>query len=231
MTDILPDTIFIACAGLGTRMRPITDTIPKPMVEIAGKPMIDHILDRVGMDGINHAVINLHYLGEQIETHLMQRDAPQISFSWEDPLLETGGGIKKALPLIGTDKPFYAHNSDVIFDNGPDKSAIQRMADFWDGDKMDILLMLFPTEKFGGNGNYDMDEQGRLTTGTRQMFMGLRILHPRVFDGVEDGIFSFKDQMDEAEKAGRLYGLIHDGKCWHVGTPDDVATVNALFTK
>ncbi len=230
MTDT-PKTAMVLAAGLGQRMRPITDTMPKPLIEVRGRAMLDTILDRLEDAGITKVVVNLHYLGEMIEVHLKDRGSPQIVFSKEEDLLETGGGVTKALPLLG-EVPFFVLNGDVCWLDGL-TPALRRLAATWNEADMDALLLLHPTvSAFGyeGIGDYFMDPEGRLRRRQERQIApfihaGIQILHPRLFEGAPAGSFSLNKLYDKAQEAERLWGLRHDGEWYHVGTPAELRAV------
>jgi len=232
MTAKVPKRAIILSAGLGERMRPITDTLPKPLIPVRGQTLIDSILDRLEATGVTEVVVNLHYLGAMIEKHLRGRPKPKIVFSREvDERLETGGGVRKALPLLGPD-PFFAINGDVCWLDGM-VPALDRLAAGWDERTMDVLLLLHPTASaFGyeGRGDFMLDPLGRAQRrGERQVapfvFAGIQILHPRLFKGSADGAFSLNTLYDKAAEAERLYGIRHDGEWFHIGTPQGLAEV------
>lgn len=216
---------MVLAAGRGERMRPLTDKRPKPLIEVNGSPMIDQILDRLAAAGIEDAVVNLHYLGDQLHEHLEGRPRPRVSFSREESLLDTGGGVTKALPLLG-EEPFFVVNGDVVWLDGP-RPVLQRLAEAWNPDTMDALLLLQPGNgAFGydGPGDFRMDPLGRLTRRAERklapfVYAGLQVLHPRLFEGAPEGAFSLNLLWDQAAAAGRLYGLRHEGAWYHVGTP------------
>lgn len=226
-----PTTAMVLAAGLGQRMRPITDNMPKPLVQVRGEAMLDTILDRLGAHGIEKVVVNLHYLGGMIVDHLKDRRKPAIVFSQEDDLLETGGGVKKALPLLG-DAPFFVLNGDVCWLDGL-TPALERLAAAWDEAEMDALLLLHPTcSAFGyeGIGDYFMDPVGRLRRRQERQIApfihaGIQILHPRLFAGAPEGSFSLNRLYDKAQEAERLWGVRHDGEWYHVGTPAELRAV------
>ncbi len=217
---------MVLAAGLGTRMKPVTDTLPKPLIQVDGRPLIDHALDRLEAAGVTDAVVNTHHLADQVENHLGGRKKPKILFSPEKDLLDTGGGIAKALPLLG-DKPFFAVNADAFLLNGP-YDALTRLAGTWDEDAMDGLLLLHSTvEAYGytGQGDFCADSGGLLTrrpeTGVAPwLYTGIQILHPRLFSDPPQGAFSLNLLYDKAIEAKRLYGAVHDGEWFHVGTPE-----------
>lgn len=228
MTTEIPKRAMVLAAGLGTRMKMLTENQPKPLVEVSGRAMLDTILDRVEAAGIEEVVINLHYLGEQIVTHLEGRPAPRISYSREEELLETGGGVKKALPLLG-DAPFFVTNGDVCWLDGY-SPALERLADQWNEDEMDGLLLLHPTVyAFGydGVGDFHMDAAGRISRRKERgvapfIYAGIQILHPRFFEGAPDGPFSLNLLYDRAIENERLFGIRHDGEWFHIGTPEEL---------
>jgi len=226
------DQGFILCAGFGTRMRPLTDTMPKPMVAIHGKPMVDHVLDSFAAQGLKRAVINTHYLGDVLKDHLKSRSDIAITLSHEENILDTGSGIVNALPLL-EDGAFFVSSGDSYLQDAPSEPALSRMQKAWDVDKMDILILLQPTKKMTltqGIGDYDLGEDGRASRSLNQsgayMFTSLRINAPHIFDGAPSGPFSYLQLLDEAQSRGRLYGIVHDGDWHHISTPDDVKRVN-----
>ena len=220
-------TAMVLAAGLGTRMRPITDTIPKPLVEIGGRSMLDRALDRLDEAGIEDAVVNVHHLPDRIEAAVADRRAPRITISDErDALLETGGGVKRALPLLGG--TFLVMNSDSLWTE-PRGGNVGRMLAAWAPDRMDALLLLADRESLGydGAGDFDRDESGRLGRrapgGTAPfVYAGVAILRAADFAGTPDGAFSLNLVFDRAIACERLYGLPLDGEWLHVGTPDAI---------
>ncbi len=229
---------MVLAAGLGQRMRPITDTLPKPLVAIGGKAMLDHALDRLAEAGIEEAVVNVHHLARQIEAHLAGRKQPRITISDERAqLLETGGGVKKALPLLG-EGPFFHVNSDSLWsETGP--SNIAAMAAAWNPHSMDLLLLLAPRETsigFDGAGDFFRDEAGRLTRRGRAgsapyVYAGVAILKPELFADTPEGPFSLNLLFDRAIAAGRLHGAVLEGQWLHVGTPEAIAPAEAAFAR
>jgi MurNAc alpha-1-phosphate uridylyltransferase len=226
-----PKKAMVLAAGLGQRMRPLTDKMPKPLVKVLGEPMLDTILDRLQAHGIEKVVVNTHYLGEMIEAHLKDRKRPKIALSPESDLLETGGGVNKALPLLG-DEPFFVLNGDVCWLDGL-TPALARLAAIWNDAEMDALLLLHPTcSAFGyeGIGDYLMDPVGRLRRRQERqiapfIYAGIQILHPRLFADAPEGSFSLNKLYDKAQQAERLWGLRHDGEWYHVGTPAELRAV------
>lgn len=227
---------MVLAAGLGQRMRPITDTLPKPLVAIGGKPMLDHALDRLAEAGVEEAVVNVHHLAGLIETHLATRMEPRVTISDERALLlETGGGVKKALPLLGLE-PFFHVNSDSLWSE-TGGSAMQAMAQAWDGARMDMLLLLARREGsvgFDGRGDFFRDSHGLLTRrgsadSAPYVYAGVAIMKPDLFADTPEGAFSLNLLFDLAIAAGRLHGLVLDGQWLHVGTPEAIAPAEAAF--
>ncbi|GJD93768.1 nucleotidyltransferase family protein [Methylobacterium iners] len=238
MSDIPSNPIthaFVLAAGLGKRMRPITATVPKPLVEVAGRALIDHALDRAAEGGIATAVVNVHYLADLIEGHLAKRtQAPEIRISDERAaLLETGGGVKKALPLLG-DQPFVVFNSDSFWLEGPEPN-LGRLIGGWQPEAMDILVLVAPTATslgYEGAGDFSMDPDGRLERRGESavvpfIYAGVAILKPELFADTPEGAFSLNLLFDRAIARQRLYGLRLDGQWLHVGTPEAVAAAEA----
>lgn len=238
MPDSQPSAIsraFVLAAGLGKRMRPITATVPKPLVEVAGRALLDHALDRAAEAGIGEAVVNAHYLADLIEGHLgRRRTAPAIRISDErDALLETGGGVKKALPLLGTD-PFVVLNSDSFWLEGP-RPNLGRLIETWEPERMDILLLVAPTATslgYEGKGDFVMNAGGVLQRrGEREVapfiYAGVAILKPELFADTPDGAFSLNLLFDRAIERERLFGLRLDGQWLHVGTPEAIEAAEA----
>lgn len=227
---------MVLAAGLGKRMRPITDALPKPLVAIAGKPMLDHALDRLAEAGVEAAVVNVHYLADQIEAHLAGRLRPQVVISDErGALLETGGGVKKALPLLG-EAPFFHVNSDSLWsENGV--SNIAAMARAWDPAAMDMLLLLAEREGsvgFDGAGDFFRDGAGRLArrggaATAPFVYAGVAILKPGLFADTPEGPFSLNLLFDRAIAQGRLFGHELAGRWLHVGTPEAIPLAEAAY--
>jgi N-acetyl-alpha-D-muramate 1-phosphate uridylyltransferase len=227
---------MVLAAGLGTRMRPLTDEIPKPLVPVAGKPLIDHVLDRLAAAGTARAVVNVHYLAAQIEYHLKARAAPQIVISDErGVLLGTGGGVVKALPELGA-APFYHVNSDTLWIDGVTPN-LTRLADAFDPAAMDGLLLLAPTAGsvgYDGRGDYTMAADGRLQKrGERAVapfvYAGAAILTPALLGDAPGGEFPLTLLFDRAAQAGRLFGVRLEGLWMHVGTPEAIAAAEAAI--
>lgn len=224
---------MVLAAGLGLRMRPITLSTPKPLVSVAGRTMLDRALDHLAVAGVQEMVVNTHWLAERITEHLADRS--DISLSHEDELLETGGGVAKALPLLGHD-PFYVVNSDIIWTDG-ETPALARLATAWREQDMDALLLLQPTATavgYEGKGDFFINgadvprRRGEAATAPL-LFSGVQILHPRLFEGCPSGKFSLNVLYDRALAEGRLFGLVHDGRWFHVGTPAALPEVEALL--
>jgi MurNAc alpha-1-phosphate uridylyltransferase len=231
-----PKTAMILAAGFGKRLRPITDHTPKPLVEVAGRSLLERILDHLAAVGVEKVVINLHHLGDAIEERLAGLKSPQIVFSHEAEILETGGGVKQALPELGSE-PFYVINGDVCWLDGL-TPALQRLAEFWDPEAADVLLLLQPIASAvgyeGWRGDYFMTPGGRLRRRTERnvapfLFSGVQILKPEVFKDCGDGPFSLNLIYDKAEELDRLWGLRHDGEWFHVGTARALSDVEAVF--
>ena len=234
MTPV-PKRAMVLAAGLGKRMRPLTETRPKPLIEVGGRAMLDHVLDRLQEVGVEEAVVNHYHLGAMIEEHLGERAHPAIRFSPEDELLETGGGVKRALPLLG-EAPFYVVNGDIVWLDGL-TPALRRLAEVWDEARMDVLLLLHPTAfalGYGGRGDFIMTPDGLLRRRRERevapfVFAGVQILHPRLFADTPDGAFSLNLLYDKALETERLWGLRHDGEWFHVGTPESLRTVESAL--
>lgn len=222
-------TAMILAAGLGTRMRPLTDRMPKPLVPVAGKPLLDHVLDRLAEAGVSSAVVNVHYLPDQIVQHVASRNLPRVTISDErDLVLGTGGGVVKALPLIG-DAPFYHLNADTMWIDGVQPNLL-RLAEAFDSSRMDILLLMAPTSHsigYTGSGDYAMLADGALRKRKEHqvvpfVYAGVAIMSPAIFANAPKGEFSLTKIFDAANERERLFGLRLDGLWMHVGTPDAV---------
>jgi MurNAc alpha-1-phosphate uridylyltransferase len=232
-----PRNAMVLAAGLGTRMRPLTDTIPKPLVKVAGKALLDHVLDRLAAARVERAVVNVHYLAEQIIAHLKTRTRPKIAVSDERGLLlGTGGGVVKALSELG-DAPFFHINSDTLWIDGVTPN-LKRLADAFDAAAMDALLLLAPTAGsigYSGLGDFFMNGDGRLKRrGEREIapfvYAGAAILKPALFKDAPGGEFPLTLLFERAASAGRLHGLRLEGLWMHVGTPEAIAEAEAAIT-
>ncbi len=224
-----PERAMVMAAGLGTRMRPLTNDKPKPLVMVDGKTLIDHALDRLVAAGVTMAVVNIHYMADMVKAHLAKRHDIEIRYSEEtDALLGTGGGVLKAMSYFNGE-PFYVMNSDTVWVEGIGH-ALDRMVARWDPDAMDALLLMASMVTalgFEGAGDFNMDSDGRLSRVAEHRvspfaYPGVQIVHPRLFDGAPAGTFSTNLMWDVAIEKGRLYGVRLDGVWIHVGTPEAV---------
>jgi MurNAc alpha-1-phosphate uridylyltransferase len=230
-----PTHAMVLAAGLGLRMRPITLHTPKPLVAVAGRTMLDRALDHLTAAGITRLVVNTHWLPDRIASHLAGRS--DITLSPEPELLETGGGVARALPLLG-DQPFFVVNSDILWTDGA-SPALARLAAAWDEDRMDALLLLVPTARavgYDGDGDFFVDAAGvprrrRPREVAPTLFSGVQILSPRLFAEAPSGKFSLNVLYDRALEEGRLFGLVHDGRWFHVGTPEALPEVEAALLR
>jgi MurNAc alpha-1-phosphate uridylyltransferase len=232
------DKAFVLAAGLGTRMQPLTLHLPKPLVPLAGRPLLDHVLDRIETAGIAEAIVNVHYLADQIEQHVSRRQRPRIVISDERcALLDTGGGVVKALPLLGT-RPFLVHNSDSAWiEDGT--SNLQALAGAFDAHCMDGLLLLADRATslgYDGRGDFHLDPDGRLRRigqdeTARFVFAGVSIATPRLMRDAPAGAFSLNRVWDRALAEGRLYGLPLAGTWMHVGDPAALEVANAVLAR
>ncbi len=231
-----PKTAMVLAAGLGKRMRPLTATTPKPLIEVAGRSLINRNIDRLANDGVETVVVNVHYLADLVEVHVRHWQEPRIVISDERrQLLETGGGIAKALPLLGND-PFYLLNSDSFWIEGA-KSNLGRLADTWDDERMDGLLLLASTvvsTGYDGDGDFTMGPDGVLERRAERtvapfVYSGAAILHPRLFKDVPEGPFSLNVLFDRALEEGRLFGIRMEGVWLHVGTPRAIRDAEAAI--
>jgi len=231
-------TAMVLAAGLGERMRPLTLRMPKPLVPLAGRPLIDHVLDRLASAGVETAVVNVHYLPDQLEESLRRRHRTKpaiLIFDERYELLDTGGGAKRALPKLGPG-PFFIHNADTVWSEGA-SPALPRMLKLWNPETMDCLLLLAPLTSsigYGGKGDFAMAQDGRLKRrGERQIvpfaFAGVSLCDQRLFADSPDGKFSLNLLWDRALAKGRLYGMRLDGRWMHVGTPEALAEAETWF--
>ena len=231
---MIPENAMVLAAGLGLRMRPITDRIPKPLVRIAERTLLDRALDHLEVVGVARAVVNAHYRAEQIVEHLKERTRPEIEISLEDELLETGGGVAKALSKLG--ESFYVVNSDIMWLDGK-VPALIRLARAWDPGRMDALLLMQRTASavgYEGIGDYVLDPLGLPRRRKERevapfLFAGVQILNRRLFEGAPAGRFSLNALYDKAQKAKRLHAIVHDGEWYHVGTPEALGVTERLL--
>ncbi len=227
----MPRHAMILAAGLGERMRPLTEDRPKPLIEVRGRSLIETILDRLEAAGVPEVAINLYYLGEMIEARLAGRARPRIAYSREESRLETGGGVRQALPLLGADA-FFAINGDVCWLDGC-TAALQRLAEAWNETEMDALLLVQPTVRaigYDGPGDFILGTEGRLRRRREReiaplVFSGIQMFHPRLFEATPEGPFSLNLLYDKAAETERLWGLRHDGEWFHIGTPENLRDV------
>ena len=234
--SVKPAKAMVLAAGLGLRMRPLTDRMPKPLIPVAGRPLLDHVLDKLGDAGVTEAVVNVHYLGEQIIEHVASRRRPRVTISDErNQVLGTGGGVVKALPLLG-DAPFFHVNSDTMWIDGV-RSNLLRLAETFDPTRMDILLLMAPTASsigYGGRGDYAMLPDGALRARREHqvvpfVYAGAAIMAPSIFANAPKGEFSLTKLFDAVSEQERLFGLRLDGVWMHVGTPDAVGAAEEAF--
>src|SRR5437868_5632190 len=233
---VTPKKAMVLAAGLGLRMRPLTDHMPKPLVRVAGQPLLDHVLDKLAAAGVTDAVVNVHYLPDQIIEHTKGRSHPKVTISDErDLVLGTGGAVVKALPLLGN-APFFHVNADTMWIDGV-RPNLARLAEAFDPARMDILLLMSPTTSsigYAGAGDYAMAADGTLRKRKEHqvvpfVYAGVAIMSPAMFAGAPQGAFSLTKMFDRAEDEGRLYGLRMDGVWMHVGTPDAIAAAEDAF--
>ena len=231
-----PRTAMVMAAGLGKRMRPLTATRPKPLVEVAGKALIDHVLDRLRAAGVEQVVVNVHYLADSLEANLARTHGLGITISDERKLLlETGGGLVQAAPMIDEDT-FLVVNSDNYWIDGP-ADSLRLLASHWDEEKMDALLLLIPHARASNNhgvGDFHMDAAGRLRRrGVGRVapfvFTGIQIVSKRLLRGAPEGAFSTNFFWDRAIEEGRCFGAVHQGLWFDVGTPPAIAATEAAL--
>ena len=229
---------MVLAAGLGLRMRPLTLTRPKPLVEVKGKALIDYSADKLAASGVGTAVVNVHYLADQLEAWARARLAPRMVISVERAeILDTGGGVAKALPLLGPE-PFFVLNSDSFWADGP-AHALDRLKAAWDTQRMDCLILLCAlprTVGYEGRGDFHLGADGRLIRrrgdeSGAMAYIGGYLVHPRLFAGAPTGKFSMNLLWDRAIAEGRLHGLEHDGLWLHVGTPEAIGEAEARLAK
>ena len=231
----VPKSAIILAAGLGKRMMPLSDRIPKPLLVIAGKTLLDRALERLLAAGVERIVVNASHLADRIVEHVANLEDDRVVVSIEDEPLETGGGVQNALDLLGQD-PFYVINGDSVWVDGM-KCPLLRLAETWDADQMDALLLLASLPRvpgFLGLGDFVMDQDGLLDRRPEAVvapyaYMGLSILTSAMFEGAPKGAFSLNRLYDGAIEARRLHGMVHDGLWYHVSTPDDLETARNRF--
>ena len=235
---VVPRTAMVMAAGLGKRMRPLTATRPKPLIEVAGKPLLDHALDRLRAAGVARVVVNVHYLADAVEAHLDNRvTGLEVAVSDErERLLETGGGLVKALPLIDVD-PFLVVNSDNLWVDGP-VDALKLLAAGWDDARMDALLLLVPLARahcHGGRGDFHLSATGALKRRKPNavapfVYTGIQMVSKRLFAGeLPDGPFSTNLLWDGAMEAGRCFGAVHQGLWFDVGQPESIRKAEEML--
>ncbi|MBX9804915.1 MAG: nucleotidyltransferase family protein [Alphaproteobacteria bacterium] len=225
---------MILAAGIGKRLRPLTDTTPKPLIPIGDTTMLDLALDQVVAVGVTRCVVNTHHLADQIVAHIKDRNAPEITISHEPELLDTGGGLAKALPYF-KGEPFFVLNADIWWQNA-DHSALHQLDEVWNSDTMDALLLLVPREKaigYTGPGDYFLNPDGRASYRGEEprapyVFSGIRIIHPRLLAHEKVHPFSIVPFFHKAEKEGRLYGLVFEGNWGDMGTLESLKEITEV---
>ena len=234
--SVHPTKAMVLAAGLGVRMRPLTDKMPKPLVRVAGQPLLDHVLDKLAVAGVTEAVVNVHYLPDQIIEHTRLRKKPRVIISDErDQVLGTGGAVVKALPILGN-APFFHVNADTMWIDGV-RPNLARLAEAFDPDRMDILLLMAPTTSsigYSGRGDYSMLPDGAPRTRRELQVVpfvsaGAAVMSPSLFTDAPKGAFSLTKMFDRANEQERLFGLRLDGVWMHVGTPDAVQAAEDAF--
>jgi len=233
----VPRTAMVLAAGLGKRMRPLTATRPKPLIAVANKVLLDHVLDRLRLAGVEKVVVNVHYLAEAVEAHLAKHShGLEVAISDERSLLlETGGGLVKAAPLIDCD-PFLVVNSDNLWVDGP-ADTLRLLASHWNGDRMDALLLLVPharAENHRGMGDFHMDRSGRLRRRERShvapfVYTGIQMVAKRLLRDAPEGAFSTNILWDRAIEEGRCFGAVHQGLWFDVGTPQAIKATELIL--
>ncbi len=233
-----PDHAIVLAAGLGTRMRPLTNTTPKPLIAVWNKTLLDHAIDALADAEVKKIVVNVHYLADQIEAHISLRQTPIVTISDErDLLLDSAGGVKKALPELGNGA-FFLLNADSFWVEKK-STNLAKMSSVWNDDDMDILLLVSSKEKavgFDGKGDFFMNPAGRLTRRGDEksapfIYAGAAILHPRIFANSPDGPFSLNTLFNEAIENGRLYGTKLEGLWLHVGTPASINEAESAISE
>ena len=233
---VKPDKAMVLAAGLGLRMRPLTERMPKPLVSVAGRPLLDHVLDKLGDAGVSEAIVNVHYLPDQIIDHVAARKRPRVIISDErDQVLGTGGGVVKALPLLGNE-PFFHLNADTLWIDGV-RPNLARLAEAFDPARMDILLLMAPTASsigYDGNGDYAMLPDGALRKRKEHqvvpfVYAGVAIMSPAVFAGAPSRRIFADQDVRRRQRAGAAVWARLDGTWMHVGTPDAVGAAEEAF--
>ena len=234
----MPKRAMVLAAGLGLRMRPLTEQVPKPLVEVAGRPLISPILDALAAFGIEEAVVNIHYLADQMRTFASGVTSPKLILSDETAkLLDSGGGVKNALPNLGRE-PFFVLNADSFWIDGP-HSNLSRLVEAWNPETMDAILLLASGAQitgYAGKGDFLMGSDGHLSRRPERVvspfvYAGVAIMKPELFDKTPEGPFSLNVIFDRAIEARRLFGLRLDGEWLHVGTPDAVIDAELKLTR
>lgn len=226
---------MVLAAGLGTRMRPLTDNKPKSLIEVYGRTLLDHAIDRLKAAGVKMIVVNVHYKGQMVIDHLKRRTDVEIRIQDErDKLLDTGGALKKALPHFAGE-PVFTYNSDSIWLESWG-SNLKRMVQAWNDAEMDCLMLMAATHNaigYDGRGDFTMDPAGRLTRRQPQRvapfaWPGVQLIHPRLIERGTGEVFSTNRLWDVAADEGRLFGIRLDGKWMHIGTPEAKAEAEAF---
>jgi len=234
--SVKPTKAMVLAAGLGLRMRPLTEQMPKPLVQVAGRALLDHVLDKLGVAGVSEAIVNVHYLPDQIIDHVAGRTGPRVTISDErDEVLGPGGGVVRALPLLGA-APFFFVNADTLWIDGV-RANLARLAEAFDPARMDVLLLMAPTASsigYDGSGDYAMLPDGALRKRREHqlvpfVYAGAAILSPALFTAAPSGEFPLIKMFDAANAQERLFGLRLDGVWMHVGTPDAVQAAEEAF--
>ena len=237
MSALVTDTAMVMAAGLGKRMRPLTATMPKPLVRVAGRPLVDHTLDRLAEAGLERAVVNVHYLADALEAHVAERQSPKVEISDERAeLLETGGGMIKAQPMLPD--PFYCLNSDNIWLDGP-RNAFHELSARWDADTMDALLLVVPHKRahnFDGPGDFYLDGMGAVTRRKPGriapfIYTGIQLVSHRLLRDAPDGKFSTNILWDRAIEEGRLFALQFTGEWFEVGNPQAIRPTEEALSR
>ncbi len=234
--DLASDVAMVMAAGLGKRMRPLTASRPKPMVKVAGKPLLDHALDRLAAAGVARAVVNVHYLADGIEAHVARRARPAVAISDErEKLLETGGGLVRAWPLIAAD-PFFCLNSDALWLDGP-TDVFRQLSALWEPRAMDALLLVVPhprAHNYRGPGDFHLRADGRLERRRPGrvapfVFTGIQLVAERLLRDPPQGAFSTNRFWSRAIDEGRLFGAVHQGEWIEIGEPHHIAMAEEMF--